>query len=165
MPRRCAWAGGATPQGAPSINISPEVGSYALDNIFTNVDLPAPLSPTSPTTSPRWRLSDRVLSAWIGPNVLTMVRKLTSDGSPFSRNAIIARPSASDIAASDAAERDGDHEQAAGKQILRENWRPDHRKAIVADRHGQYADERADNMELTLAKRCRAAKSRCNGGK
>src|ERR671924_408921 len=38
--------------------------------VFTSVDFPAPLSPTSATTSPAWTSKSTSLSAWTGPKLL-----------------------------------------------------------------------------------------------
>src|SRR3954469_17421540 len=38
--------------------------------IFTSVDLPAPLSPISPTTSPGWSDNETPVSAWMAPKCL-----------------------------------------------------------------------------------------------
>src|SRR4051812_6232340 len=57
---------------------------------LTSVDLPAPLSPTRPTTSPALTVKSTRSSAWTGPNRLLMPSS-SSSGVPFA--AISARDS------------------------------------------------------------------------
>src|SRR5947207_3447464 len=132
MPRRWACAGGASVQGSPCRMISPEVGSSAPARIFTSVDLPAPLSPTSPTMSPWWRSTERLRNAWIAPKALVIRRRLTSGApaAPAAMSEIVV--SAAGIASSYATERDRDDQQAARKQVLREDRRADHGEAVIA---------------------------------
>src|SRR5450432_1404041 len=51
MPSRMAALGEAISTRSPSMRISPLSGRWTPDRILINVDLPAPLSPTRPTTS------------------------------------------------------------------------------------------------------------------
>ena len=46
------------------------VGEWIPAIVFTRVDLPAPLSPTRPTTSPAWTAKSTRSRAWTGPNLL-----------------------------------------------------------------------------------------------
>src|ERR1700761_4146235 len=79
MPR---WRASSTLLGAyvsPLSHIVPESGLWKPQRILISVDLPAPLSPSSPSTSPlrRCRLMSR--SALIGPNdFLTCSTRSTS---------------------------------------------------------------------------------------
>src|SRR5262245_53300522 len=143
MPRRCASAGGVRMRSSPSSRISPAFGSSAPDRTWTSVDLPAPLSPTRPTTSPRCISSDSSLTAWIAPKVLVMPRRLSS---------AMGR-SAPGEAAADAAERDGNDQQPAGKQVLGEDRRTNHGEAVIADRDRDDAEQGAEDMELAFAQR------------
>src|SRR3984957_429674 len=58
--------------GFPSSRISPESGLDTPEIIEIRVLFPAPLSPTSPSTSPRSRDSETPRSATTGPNRLVM---------------------------------------------------------------------------------------------
>ena len=58
----------------PSSSISPEVGVTTPDRIFISVDLPAPFSPNSVVTLPRWMSKFTPLSAWVLPYVLVTSR-------------------------------------------------------------------------------------------
>ena len=52
------------------MRIVPCEGRKSPAMIFTSVDLPAPLSPISPTTSPGSSVSDTSLTAWMAPKCL-----------------------------------------------------------------------------------------------
>src|SRR5262249_54413182 len=52
MPSSCAARGEANATGWPARRISPELGGNAPARMFMNVDLPAPLAPTTDRTSP-----------------------------------------------------------------------------------------------------------------
>src|SRR6478672_2281662 len=60
--------------GSPLIRISPESGRCAPDSTFISVDLPAPLPPTSPTTSPGRRSTLTLSTAWTPPKETRMLR-------------------------------------------------------------------------------------------
>src|SRR4051795_602794 len=72
MPRPRAWSTLLGSYGSPRRVIRPESGFSKPQMIFMRVDLPAPLSPSSPSTSPlrRCRLTSR--SAVTGPKRLEM---------------------------------------------------------------------------------------------
>ena len=65
LPKCCA---------SPSISTSPEVGGKLPAMTRTSVDLPAPLSPIKPSTSPGPMCRSTSFSAWIAPKCLTMLR-------------------------------------------------------------------------------------------
>ena len=52
MPAALASAGDFARNSLPSNSMRPDVGSRPPEMILTSVDLPAPLSPSSATTSP-----------------------------------------------------------------------------------------------------------------
>src|SRR5260370_15969816 len=54
MPSFIADLGEVISTGRPSILISPRSGRWTPERILISVDLPAPLSPTRPHTSPGW---------------------------------------------------------------------------------------------------------------
>ena len=53
----------------PLISISPSSGLYTPTSVLINVDLPAPLSPIKPTTSPLVTFNDALFRAVIPPNL------------------------------------------------------------------------------------------------
>src|SRR5438093_5030183 len=63
---------------SPSIRICPESARWAPDRTFVSVDLPAPLPPTRPTTSPGKRSIVTSRTAWTPPNATLMFRISTS---------------------------------------------------------------------------------------
>ncbi len=63
MPIALASVGEVNRTGAPSKTISPASGVSTPDRHLTNADLPAPLSPTSATTSPARASNDAPRSA------------------------------------------------------------------------------------------------------
>src|SRR5215468_11017964 len=72
MPSLRAWSTLCGSYGSPCRNICPSSGRWKPQMIFMSVDLPAPLSPSRPSTSPlrRWMLMSR--SAVTGPKCLEM---------------------------------------------------------------------------------------------
>ncbi len=63
MPRARASSAEPSTTGSPSSTISPELGVITPERIFISVDLPAPFSPNSVVTWPRWMSKFTPLSA------------------------------------------------------------------------------------------------------
>src|SRR5919197_1379147 len=63
MPRFMAWRGVAMSTLTPSTRISPSLARCTPDRMLISVDLPAPLSPTRPSASPRLKSSVTPFSA------------------------------------------------------------------------------------------------------
>ena len=53
--------------GSPSSRISPDVGATTPERTFISVDLPAPFSPKSVVTWPRWMSKFTPFKAWMLP--------------------------------------------------------------------------------------------------
>src|SRR4051794_41791184 len=70
MPRRTASVGPLIFTGCPSKTILPESGVLIPAIVLTSVDLPAPLSPTSATTSPERISKSTSWRACTGPKLL-----------------------------------------------------------------------------------------------
>src|SRR5215218_759220 len=70
MPRSVASCGPLIRTSSPSNRIVPSSGEWIPAIAFTSVDLPAPLSPTRPITSPAWTAKSTRSKAWTGPNRL-----------------------------------------------------------------------------------------------
>src|SRR6266496_3091654 len=81
MPMACASRGLWKRTGLPSKMISPALGTNRPESTFIKVDLPAPLSPTTPSTSPRARWKLTPSSAVMAPKYLLMPRASRSGGS------------------------------------------------------------------------------------
>src|SRR5215212_5479062 len=65
------------------------------DITFTSVDLPAPLSPTSPTTSPAWTSKSTPASACTAPKRLLTPCSASSGSPPFALLVVAFMPGAS----------------------------------------------------------------------
>src|SRR2546421_11908622 len=74
MPLARAWMGLWKWQTSPSTRTSPSVGGKFPAISLTRVDLPAPLSPINPTTSPG--STDQLMSftAWVAPKLFETLR-------------------------------------------------------------------------------------------
>src|SRR6218665_194392 len=81
------WCARASPgplkcTGWPSISMRPLSGMSAPDSTFDTVDLPAPLSPTSPSTSPGATSRFPPRNDCTAPNLLVMFSMRTRAGFP-----------------------------------------------------------------------------------
>ncbi|MDT4834798.1 hypothetical protein FQZ97_684480 [compost metagenome] len=97
MPRSRASAADARTTGTPSSTMSPDVGVTTPERIFISVDLPAPFSPNSVVTCPRWMSKFTPLSACTLPYDLAMFRAdstIALSGCRATQTALIARPAA-----------------------------------------------------------------------
>src|SRR5580700_7261673 len=72
MPSDLAWSTDLRVTSWPSRTIRPEVGGWNPHRILSRVDLPAPLSPISPSTSPRFNRRFTSVSAVTAPYRLDM---------------------------------------------------------------------------------------------
>src|ERR1700738_656772 len=79
MPKSCASCGLRIVVGWPLIWMVPSSGISAPDRIFTRVDLPAPLSPTSAMISFSRTSSETPLRARLPQHALTMPEDLSRD--------------------------------------------------------------------------------------
>ena len=71
MPWRMASRGEVRRTACPSTMIAPPSGVATPASSFASVDLPAPFSPTSATTSPELTVRDKSVSTLVGPYDLT----------------------------------------------------------------------------------------------
>src|SRR5712691_6934853 len=78
MPRALASRGLPIATGCPLTRICPESGGRAPDSVLMSVVFPAPLPPTSPTTSPVWRSIVTRSTARTPPKETWMFRSSTS---------------------------------------------------------------------------------------
>src|SRR5262245_47241030 len=83
--------------GFPSIRISPESARCAPDNVRMRVDLPAPLPPTRPITSPSLRSIVTSRTAWTPPKA-TLIFRISSSGGRFA-SVVVASPGVSPVTA------------------------------------------------------------------
>src|SRR5919106_3573592 len=71
MPIRCRTRSGSSTTSCPPTRASPSFARLRVVRIFTVVDLPAPLGPSSPKTTPSGTEKERPSSAWTSPYFLT----------------------------------------------------------------------------------------------
>src|SRR5918999_4398433 len=121
--------------GSPRRNISPLSGFSKPQMIFISVDLPAPLSPSSPSTSPlrRWRLTSR--SATTGPK--RFVRCSTRRTSSATG---LTSPDTADVGVG--GHRDDDRQAEVEAQVVSVDALDD--QPVVEHAQEQRADQRAD---------------------
>src|SRR5215472_6169572 len=86
MPSDRAWSTDLRWTSCPSRRMHPLVGGWKPHRIFSRVDLPAPLSPISPSTSPLPRCRLMSVSAVTAPYRLETcsTRSTSPFGAPFS---------------------------------------------------------------------------------
>src|ERR1700689_2726321 len=124
--------------------------------ILISVDLPAPLSPSSPSTSPflRWRLTSR--SAVTGPKRLAMCStRSTSSGAELGpttscstvRSATAGVPPAHTSDVDVGGHRDDDREARVEEQVVGVDALQD--QPVLEDAQEQRADEGADDGART----------------
>src|SRR6185312_15884622 len=82
MPSRLAVAGLSMTTGAPSNSRRPASGWMVPEMIFTRVDLPAPLSPSSATTSPACTVKSTSRRASTAPKLLDRPSMASTGGLP-----------------------------------------------------------------------------------
>src|SRR5580700_3918995 len=78
MPSDLAWSTDLRVTSWPSRTIRPEVGGWNPHRILSRVDFPAPLSPISPSTSPRFSRRFTSVSAVTAPYLLEMCSQRTT---------------------------------------------------------------------------------------
>src|SRR3954471_22950273 len=152
MPSERAWSTERSSTSSPLTTIRPSSGFWKPEMILIRVDLPAPLSPSSPRTSPlrRCRLMSR--SAVTGPKRLATcsTRSTSSDARASSgwTTRSSAKPAplphAGDVDVDDHGEQDRhaqDEVQVVGVDALEG-------QAVAQDPEEDRADERADRRAL-----------------
>src|SRR5579872_2694293 len=152
MPSERAWATDLSVTSWPSRMIRPVVGGWKPQMILIRVDLPAPLSPIRPSTSPRRRCMFTSTSAVTAPYFLEMCSTLsTSSSAPGGTAAscccgsVISGPPSLTQPGELHVRDHGDQDGAAEDDRQRVRADPDH---LEADgQHGEHdpAEERADD--------------------
>src|SRR5450756_90493 len=103
--------------GSPLRRISPASAGRAPDRTRISVDLPAPLPPTTPTTSPAYRSMVTLDTAWTPPNATLMLRISTSGVRSVTVTVVAPLRSAS-APAVERVDADGKDEDDAGDDVL-----------------------------------------------
>src|SRR5436305_10203077 len=123
--------------------------------ILTSVDLPAPLSPSNPSTSPLRRCKLRSRSAVIGPKRLAMCssRSTSSDaelGPTMCSSATVrsGTPGSGPDAADKHVQAHGDDDRDTEIEVLVVRVHALERQAVLKDPDEQSAEQRADDRAL-----------------
>src|SRR3954468_24793558 len=153
IPSERAWSTERSSVSSPRTYSVPSSGFWKPDMILISVDFPAPLSPSSPSTSPffRCRLTSR--SAVTGPNRLATfsTRRTSSDTAP--------PPDAADVHVDDHRDQDSDAEDEV--QIVRVDALQG--QAVAEDAEEQRAEQGADRRPLPSGQQRAADHRRRNG--
>src|ERR1700742_2792424 len=142
MPSERAWSTERSSTSSPLTISRPSSGFWKPEMILIRVDLPAPLSPSSPSTSPFLRCRLMFSSAVTGPKRLaTFSTRRTSPCSSVSdASDATAPPHAADVDVDHHRHEDRDAEdevQVVGVHSLQH-------QAVAQDAQEQRAEERAD---------------------
>src|SRR4051812_46004323 len=153
MPSERAWSTERSSTSSPLTTRRPSSGFWKPEMILISVDLPAPLSPSRPSTSPLPRCRSMLRSAVTGPKRLATpsMRRTSSGTAPL--------PHATDVGVDDHGEQDRDAQdevQVVGVDALQ-------RQAVAQQAQEQCAEERADRGPLA-ADQQRAADHRRRHG-
>src|SRR5919197_18092 len=152
MPSPRAWSTLCGSYGSPRRNICPSSGRWKPQMIFISVDLPAPLSPSRPSTSPLRRCMLMSRSAVTGPNfLLTCSTRRTSSAASFGATmcspvmplSANARPLSHARDVSVGGHRDDDRQAQVEAQVVGVDALDDQPVAQGAEE--QRADERTDD--------------------
>src|SRR6185369_1672650 len=152
MPYLLASRGFVIETGSPLIRISPESGRWAPDSTFINVDLPAPLPPTRPTTSPGRRSILTSSTACTPPNETRMLRISTIGLEPTPPSGVVVSAAVIIAVASSprgpgaaapgpGVEGDRQDEDDARGDILSRRVDPDVREAVGERLHHERAQD------------------------
>src|SRR5262245_61505853 len=151
MPRRRISPGSLPLSIWPAKRTVPPFGACTPVMVFIRVDLPAPLSPTSPTTSPGSTAKVTPRSACTAPKCFS---------TPWSSSRLIGGPSSQSPLAVDLVEPDSEHQHRADRHLLIEGGDGEEVEAVLQYAHDQRADQRADDAgpsaeEIGAAQDCR----------
>src|SRR3954462_5347662 len=153
MPSERAWSTERSSVSSPRTYSLPSSGFWKPEMILISVDLPAPLSPSSPSTSPFLRCMLTSRSAVTGPKRLATfsTRRTSSDTAPPSHPA--------DIHVDD--HRDQDPHAEDEVQIVRVDALQG--QAVAEDAEEQRAEQGADRRPLPSGQQRAADHRRRNG--
>src|SRR3954447_24916260 len=160
MPSDRAWSTERSSTSSPRMRIRPASGFWKPEMILINVDLPAPLSPSRPRTSPLRRCRSTSRSAVTGPKRLATpsTRRTSSLVSRSSAtSAALSHPSDVDVDDHRDEDRDAEDEvEVVGADAL-------DGQAVAQDAEEQRAEQRPDRGALAAGQQ-RAADDRGRHG-
>src|SRR5579872_1001242 len=148
MPRRMAAFGEVISTRSPSIRISPWSGLWTPERILISVDLPAPLSPTRPTTSRDWRSKFTPLRACTPAYHLCMSLTAMNGAVILSRHFHPTRRSAQPSVGYDC-----EYRQAADGEFKPIGVDLAHHQAVVDDADQESADDGAQHRSDAAGER------------
>src|SRR5689334_10517325 len=139
MPSERAWSTERSSTSSPLTISRPSSGFWKPERILISVDLPAPLSPSRPSTSPLPRCRLMSCSAVTGPKRLATfsTRRTSSDTAP--------PPHAADVHVDD--HRDEDRHAEDEVEVVRVDALE--HQAVAQDAEEQRAEQRAERRPLT----------------
>src|SRR3978361_1573124 len=143
MPSERAWSTELSTVSSPLMNMRPSSGFWKPAMIFISVDLPAPLSPSSPSTSPlrRCRLMSR--SAVTAPNRLDTGSLRRRSAAPSAMSAPL--PDAADVHVDAHGQQDRDPED----EVEVVGAHPLERQAVAQHTEEEGTEQCADDRALT----------------
>src|SRR4051794_19688204 len=163
MPSERAWSTELSSTSSPLTISRPSVGFWKPEMIFMSVDLPAPLSPSRPRTSPRRRCRLMSRRAVTGPNRLETFSTRRTSSSARAASGETMRSSATAASLSHASDVDVDDHRAEDRDAEDEvevvGVHALERQPVAQDPEEQRADQRADSGALP-ARQQRAADHR-----
>src|SRR4051794_38946984 len=152
MPSERAWSTEPSSTSSPLTISRPSVGFWKPEMIFMSVDLPAPLSPSRPRTSPwrRCRLMSR--RAVTGPNRLETCSTRSTSSCARASSGVTMRSSATAAPLSHAPDVHVDHhrpeDRDAEDEVQVVGIHALERQPVAQDPEEQRAEERADRGAL-----------------
>src|SRR4051795_3518797 len=153
MPSDRAWSTERSSTSSPLTTIRPSSGFWKPEMIFISVDLPAPLSPSRPSTSPlrRCRLMSR--SAVTGPKRLETCSTRSTSSSARASSAVTIRSSGTTAPLSHPADVDvddhRDEDRDAQDEVEVVGVDALEGQAVAQDAEEQRAEQRPDRGALT----------------
>src|SRR3954447_22217774 len=153
MPSARAWSTELSSTSSPLTMRRPSSGFWKPEIVLMSVDLPAPLSPSRPRTSPlrRCRLMSR--NAVTGPKRFATCSTRSTSSDARASSAETTRSSSTATPLPDAADVDVDHHRAEDRHAQNEveivGVDALERQSVAQDAEEQRAEERADRRALT----------------
>src|SRR3954451_5114442 len=167
IPSERAWSTDLSSTSSPLTISRPSSGFWKPEMILISVDLPAPLSPSSPSTSPLRRCTLMSRSAVTGPKRLEMCSTRSTSSEARASSAVTIRSSAKAAPLSHASDvhvddhRDEDRHAQDEVEVVGVD--PLQGQAVAQDAEEDRAEERADGGALAAGEQRAADDGRRHG--
>src|SRR3954453_14989755 len=167
IPSEGAWSTERSSTSSPLTTSRPSSGFWKPEMILISVDLPAPLSPSSPSTSPLRRCTLMSRSAVTGPKRLEMCSTRSTSSEARASSAVRIRSSAKGAPLSHASDvhvddhRDEDRHAQDEVEVVGVD--PLQGQAVAQDAEEDRAEERADGGALAAGEQRAADDGRRHG--